>query len=52
VASFIASYRDLLYWGAPTGLDFMLRTTVTAMVVLAVGYLVFLRFSARFGEEI
>lgn len=52
VASFVASYRDLLYWGAPTGLDFLLRTAVTALIVLVVGYLVFLRYSSRFGEEV
>jgi lipopolysaccharide transport system permease protein len=52
MASIIASYRDLLYWGAPTGLDFLLRTAVEVMVVLVVGYLVFLRFVSRFGEDI
>lgn len=52
MASVIASYRDLLYWGAPTGLDFLLRTAVTALMVLIVGYLVFLRYSSRFGEEV
>ena len=52
MASIIASYRDLLYWGAPTGLDFLLRTAVTVLVVLVVGYLVFLRYSPRFGEEV
>lgn len=52
MASIIASYRDLLYWGAPTGLDFLLRTAVTSLIVLVVGYLVFLRYSPRFGEEV
>jgi lipopolysaccharide transport system permease protein len=52
MASIIASYRDLLYWGAPTGLDFLLRTAATAVIVLVVGYLVFLRYSPRFGEEV
>lgn len=52
MASIIASYRDLLYWGAPTGLDFLLRTAITALLVLAVGYLIFLRYSPRFGEEV
>lgn len=52
MASIIASYHDLLYTGAPTGLDFLLRTAVTSLVVLAVGYLVFLRYSPRFGEEV
>lgn len=52
MASIIASYRDLLYRGAPTGLDFLLRTAITALIVLVVGYLVFLRYSHRFGEEV
>ena len=52
MASIVASYRDLLYQGAPTGLDFLLRTAVTALIVLVAGYLVFLRYSPRFGEEV
>jgi ABC-type polysaccharide/polyol phosphate export permease len=52
MASIIASYRDLLYWGQPTGFDFLMRTAVTALVVLVVGYLVFLRYSPRFGESV
>lgn len=52
MASIIASYRDLLYWGAPTGWDFLLRTAVTSVLVLVVGYLLFTRYSPRFGEEV
>jgi lipopolysaccharide transport system permease protein len=52
MASIIASYRDVLYWGAQPGLDFFLRTAVTASVVLIVGYLIFLRFRPIFGEEV
>ncbi len=52
MASIISSYRDLLYWGAPTAWDFLLRTAVTSLAVLVVGYLIFLRFSPRFGEEV
>jgi lipopolysaccharide transport system permease protein len=52
MASIVASYRDLLYWGEPTGLDFLLRTAVTALLVFAVGYWMFLRYSPRFGEEV
>jgi len=52
MASIIASYRDLLYWGRPTGLDFLLRTAVTAFATLAIGYALFLRYSPRFGEEV
>lgn len=52
MASIVASYHDLLYWGAPTGIDFLLRTALTSLLVLAVGYLIFLRYSPRFGEEV
>lgn len=52
MASIIASYRDVLYWGARPGLDFFLRTTVTAIFFLVVGYLFFLRHSPVFGEEV
>jgi len=52
MASIVSSYRELLYWGTPTDLAFLLRTAVTALGVLVVGYLVFLRFSSRFGEEV
>ena len=52
MASLIAAYRDLLYWGYRTNLDFFLRTAVTSLVVLVVGYGFFLRYSHRFGEEV
>ncbi len=52
MASVIASYRDLLYWGTYTGLDFLLRTAITSLMVLVIGYLIFLRYSPRFGEEV
>jgi len=52
MASVIASYHDILYWGAPTGWDFLLRTALTSLAVLVVGYLLFLRYSPRFGEEV
>jgi ABC-type polysaccharide/polyol phosphate export permease len=52
MASIIASYRDLLYWGTSTGLDFLLRTAVTSVIILIIGYWVFVRFSPRFGEEL
>lgn len=51
MASLIASYRDVLYRGAFTGADFFLRTVVTCVIVLVVGYLIFCRFSSLFGEE-
>lgn len=52
IASLINIYRDLLYYGYRTDLDFFVRTTVTALVVLAVGYWLFIRYSDRFGEEL
>jgi ABC-type polysaccharide/polyol phosphate export permease len=52
MASLIASYRDLLYWGYRTNMDFFLRTAATSLIVLAFGYWFFLRFSRRFGEEV
>lgn len=52
MASLIATYRDLLYWGYRTNLDFFLRTIVTALIVLVAGYAFFVRFRHRFGEEV
>lgn len=52
MASLVNIYQDLMYWGRPTELDFVLRTMTTAFAVLLVGYLIFRRFSPRFGEEI
>jgi ABC-type polysaccharide/polyol phosphate export permease len=52
MASLIASYRDVLYRGNFTGLDFFLRTFVTCLVALLVGYYIFGRFSPLFGEEV
>jgi lipopolysaccharide transport system permease protein len=58
MASIIAGYRVALYGsvetpvpGAPA-VDFLVRTAVTAVVVLAIGYWVFARHSGRFGEEV
>jgi lipopolysaccharide transport system permease protein len=57
MASLISSYRVVLY-GSPEGppaqpdLLFLGRTAVTALVILAIGYAVFLRHSGRFGEEV
>ena len=52
MASLIAAYRDLLYWGYRTDLDFLLRTAVTSVAILVFGYWFFVRFSGRFGEEV
>jgi lipopolysaccharide transport system permease protein len=52
MASLIAAYRDLLYWGYRTDLDFLLRTAVTSLAILAFGYWLFTHLSGRFGEEV
>jgi len=52
MASIIASYRVILYQGAPPALDFITRTTVTSLVVLFLGYALFSHYSPRFGEEV
>jgi ABC-type polysaccharide/polyol phosphate export permease len=52
MASLIAAYRDLLYWGYRTDLDFLARTAVTSVVILAFGYWFFVRFRDRFGERL
>ncbi len=51
MASIVASYQDVLYWGHPTGADFFFRTFVTCVLVLIAGYLIFRRYSHLFGEE-
>jgi ABC-type polysaccharide/polyol phosphate export permease len=52
MASLISSYRDLLYWGYRTDVDFFLRTAATSVVILIAGYWFFTRNSGRFGEEV
>jgi ABC-type polysaccharide/polyol phosphate export permease len=58
MASIIASYRSVLYGFSngsppvPPAPDFFSRTIVTALVCLAVGYAIFVRYSHRFGEEV
>ena len=52
MASLIAMYRDLLYSGFRTDLDFFLRTAITSFSILGIGYWFFIRYSDRFGEEV
>jgi len=52
MASIVASYRDTLYWGTQPALDFFVRSAVTALIILIVGYLIFHRFSSSFAEEL
>ena len=52
MASLVAAYRDVLFWGRRVGTDFLFRTAVTSIAVLIVGYLVFCKYSKIFGEEV
>ena len=52
MASLISAYRDLLYWGYRTDLDFFLRTAATALGVLVFGYWFCARYGSRFSEEV
>jgi len=48
----IASYRVILYYGAPPAFDFLARTVVTSFALLSLGYLVFVRYSKIFAEQL
>lgn len=52
MASIVSNYRLILYLGVPPAGDFLLRTGVTSLAVVVLGYLVFARFSRSFGEEV
>jgi ABC-type polysaccharide/polyol phosphate export permease len=52
MASLVAAYRDVLFYGRRVGTDFLARTALTALVVLVVGYAVFYRYSKVFGEQV
>lgn len=52
MASLIASYRVILYHGARPAWDFFLRTVITSLLTLVVGYWVFLRYRKTFAEEV
>lgn len=52
MASLINLYRDVLYYGYRTDIDFLVRTTLTALLALGFGYWFFTRYSDRFGEEV
>lgn len=52
MASLVNIYQDVMYWGRITDFDFLLRTALTALLILVAGYLVFRRYSPRFGEEV
>jgi ABC-type polysaccharide/polyol phosphate export permease len=52
MASIVAAYRDILYYGRSIGWDFFLRTAITVVVVLVFGFFVFNRLKGRFAEEV
>ena len=52
MASLVNIYQDLMYHGQPTGIDFWIRTSVTALVIFLLGYFFFRHYSNRFGEEL
>jgi ABC-type polysaccharide/polyol phosphate export permease len=58
IASLLAVYRDVLFGATDGGppatprLDFLARTAVTGLVVLALGYWAFIRQAGKFGEEV
>jgi ABC-type polysaccharide/polyol phosphate export permease len=52
MASLVAAYRDVLYWGRRIGTDFLARTAVTSVVILVIGYVIFSKYSRLFGEEV
>ncbi|MBM2826308.1 MAG: putative transporter permease protein [Dehalococcoidia bacterium] len=52
MASLIASYRDILYYGSMTNIDFFFRTAVTSFLILVAGYMFFTRHSRSFAEAI
>jgi ABC-type polysaccharide/polyol phosphate export permease len=52
MASIVNMYQDLMFLNRLTSIDFVARTALTAIAVLFVGYLVFRRYSMRFGEEV
>jgi ABC-type polysaccharide/polyol phosphate export permease len=52
MASIVAAYRDILYYGRPIGWDFFLRTAITVVIVLLFGFFIFNRLKGRFAEEV
>ena len=52
MASLIATYRVILYNGAPPDLYFVMRTLLTSLIILGFGGLIFYRYSRRFAEEV
>ena len=52
MASIIESYRRIMYWGQQPAMDFVVRSAVTSVIILVIGYAVFHRYSSFFAEEL
>jgi len=52
MASIIAAYRDILYWGRLVDPAFLARTGLTTVMIFIVGYSLFVRHCSRFPEEL
>jgi len=52
MASLVANYRIILYYGSPPALDFLIRTAFTAVVIFFIGWIVFKKYSWHFAEEL
>ena len=52
MASIISAYRDILYYGRPIAWDFFMRTVLTSLMVLVLGFVFFNRLKGRFAEEV
>lgn len=52
MASIIAAYRDSIYFARPIDDLFLLRTGLTALIFLVMGFWFFHRYNWRFGEEL
>jgi ABC-type polysaccharide/polyol phosphate export permease len=50
MASLVASYRVILYNGAPPDIGFLVRMVITSIACLVLGYAFFTRMSRDFGE--
>jgi ABC-type polysaccharide/polyol phosphate export permease len=52
MASIIATYRVILYSGAPPDIYFFIRMLLTSLGVLGIGAFIFYRYSRIFAEEV
>lgn len=54
MASIITNFRDVFYYNNQNSPDpaFMLRTLITCVILLVIGYFFFMRLSRNFGEEV